>query len=62
VIDVFSLTFTAASDEDVRDQIQAKYNALREELAAVRGDLSDIYAMLKIKNPSVLRQVRPARK
>jgi hypothetical protein len=62
VIDVFSLTFTAASDEDVRDQIQAKYNALREELAAVREDLSDIYAMLKIKNPSVLRQVRPARK
>jgi hypothetical protein len=62
VIDVFSLTFTAASDDAVRDQIQAKYDALREELAIVRGDLTDIYAMLKIKNPSVLKQVRPTRK
>jgi hypothetical protein len=62
VIDVFSLTFTAASDDTVRDQIQAKYDALRDELMVVKGDLSDIYAMLKIKNPSVLRQVRTTRK
>jgi hypothetical protein len=61
-VEIFSLEFVPAQDEFVRDQIQFRYNLARSELKAARAELSDLYSMLKIKNPSVLKQMRTNRK
>jgi hypothetical protein len=61
-VTIFQLQFSQTSNEALRDRIQARYNEVRTELAAVRGDLLSVYSMLKIKNPSVLKQVSSPRK
>jgi hypothetical protein len=61
-VEIFALEFVPASDELVRDQIQYRYNLARSKLKIAKADLDDLYAMLKIKNPSVLKQVRSSRK
>jgi hypothetical protein len=59
VVDVFALRFAPASDEDVRARIQERFDGLRAEVAQAKEDLASVSAMLKIKNPSSLRQLRP---
>ena len=61
-VDIFSLKFTASSNEFVKEQIQYRFNSVRTDLKMARTELSDVYSMLKIKNPSVLKQVRTVRK
>lgn len=61
-VEIFSLEFTEPKDDFVRNQIQYRFNALQADLKAARSDLSDLCAMLKIKNPSVLKQMKPSRK
>jgi hypothetical protein len=61
-VTVFSLGFRQPSDEAIKDRFQNRYNEVRSELASVRADLTSVYAMLKIKNPSVLKQVKSPRK
>jgi hypothetical protein len=59
---VFELAFARGADALVRERIQARYDGARAEVASVRADLGTICAMLKIKNPSVLKQAGPTRK
>jgi hypothetical protein len=61
-VKVFNLAFTGGSDEAVKERIQTRYNEARAEVAAIRADLDGIYSMLKIKNPSILKQARTTRK
>jgi hypothetical protein len=61
-VTVFKLQFDRPSDEAVRNRIQGRYNEVRSELEHVKQDLTSVYAMLKIKNPSVLKQVKTPRK
>lgn len=58
-VEIFSLEFIKASDEEITNQVQFRYNQARAELKAAKTELSDLYAMLKIKNPSVLKQMKP---
>jgi hypothetical protein len=61
-VNVFSLHFNRPSDETVKNRIQMRYHEVRAQLAGVRENLNNVYAMLKIKNPSVLKQVTTPRK
>jgi hypothetical protein len=61
-VPVFALAFRQPSDDAIKDRIQNRYNEVRSEMAAVRADLASVYAMLKVKNPSVLKQVKSPRK
>jgi hypothetical protein len=60
-VTVFSLGFRQPSDEAIKDRIQNRYNEVRGALTSVRADLASVYAMLKVKNPSALKQVKPPR-
>jgi hypothetical protein len=55
---VFSLNLVKPSDETVKEKIQTRFNDVKAELATVQADLASVYAMLKIKNPNVLKQVK----
>ncbi|OHT06479.1 hypothetical protein TRFO_25507 [Tritrichomonas foetus] len=58
-VDIFELEFSPASNDYVHDQIQYRFNLARAEVKSARTELSDLYALLKIKNPNVLKQMRP---
>ena len=61
-IDIFALEFVPAQDDYVKDQIQYRYNATRADAKAARTELNDLYALLKIKNPNILKTMKPTRK
>ena len=57
-VDIFSLGFVPSPDEYVRDQIQYRYNTVRIAANTSRAELSNLYSMLKIKNPGVFKQMK----
>ena len=57
-IELLSLQFTASPENVVRDQIAFRYNAVKARLNAMQGRLADINALVKIKNPSLLLQMK----
>lgn len=57
-VEILNLDFEKAKDEEIANQIQARYDSVRNELKAARAELNDLYTMLKIKNPNVLKQMR----
>jgi hypothetical protein len=59
---VFLLRFTRPSDDAVKDRIEARDDHVRAQLASVRENLTGVYAMLKIKTPSVLKRLKTPRK
>jgi hypothetical protein len=58
VLDVFAIKFVSASDEEVHQRIQERFTALKAEVAEAKEDLVNVYSMLKIKNPTTLKQQR----
>jgi hypothetical protein len=59
---VFRLRFARPPDEKVKESIQERYEEVCAQLATVRHDLLNFYGILKIRNPSVLKQVKTSRK
>lgn len=57
-VEILNLDFEKAKDEEIANQIQERYDSVRNELKAARAELNDLYTMLKIKNPNVLKQMR----
>lgn len=57
-VEILNLDFEKAKDEEIQNQIQERYDSVRNELKAARAELNDLYTMLKIKNPNVLKQMR----
>lgn len=57
-VEILNLIFEKAKDEEIANQIQERYDAVRNELKAAKAELNDLYTMLKIKNPNVLKQMR----
>ena len=61
-VDIFALKFEASTNEFVKAQIQYRFNTVHTDLKIARTELGDLYSMLKIKNPTVLKQMRTIRK
>jgi hypothetical protein len=59
-VELLSLSFVASEDEDVRQSISFRYNAVKSRLALMQARLQDINALVKIKNPSLLLQLQRA--
>ncbi|OHT13379.1 hypothetical protein TRFO_16471 [Tritrichomonas foetus] len=57
LIDILALDLKPASEEFVKDSIQYRYNAAKAEIKAAHTELNDLYALLKIKNPTVLKKM-----
>ena len=60
-VDIFSLEFVPASQNEIREQIQYRYDMLKSDLKSARAELSDLCSMLKINNPSTLKLMRRTR-
>lgn len=61
-VQIFALEFTPVSNEYLKEQIQYRFNFAKAALKSARTDLNDLYSMLKIKNPNVLKQMRTTHK
>ena len=57
-VEIFDMEFEKAKDEEIVNQVQIRYEAVKNELKAAKAELNDLYTMLKIKNPNVLKQMR----
>ena len=56
-VDLLSCNFHRSPDELVRQQITYRYNSLKSRLALMQARLQDVNALVKIKNPSLLKQL-----
>lgn len=61
-VQIFALEFTPVSNEYLKEQIQYRFNFAKAALKSAKTDLNDLYSMLKIKNPNVLKQMRTTHK
>jgi hypothetical protein len=61
-VTVVALKIEPASDETVRKWIHSRYQAVKEELGSVLEERQTLFAMLKIKDPSILKQSKTTRK
>jgi hypothetical protein len=57
-VELLSLNFQASPEETVREQIAYRYNAVKGKLATMQARLADINALVKVKNPSLLLQMK----
>ena len=57
-VDLLSCNFHRSPDELVRQQITYRYNSLKSRLALMQARLQDVNALVKIKNPSLLKQLQ----
>ena len=57
-VELLSLNFRASAEETVREQIAYRYNAVKGKLAAMQARLADINALVKVKNPTLLLQMK----
>ena len=44
----------------VREQISYRYNAMKNRMALMQARLADVNALVKIKNPSLMLQLKKA--
>ena len=56
-VELLSCNFHRSPDELVRQQITYRYNSLKSRLALMQARLQDVNALVKIKNPSLLKQL-----
>ena len=57
-IELLSVNFNATTEENVRQHITYRYNALKSKLAIMQGRLQDINNLVKLKFPSLLLQIQ----
>ena len=57
-VELLSLNFQASPEETVREQIAYRYNAVKGKLATMQARLADINELVKVRNPSLLLQVK----
>ena len=59
-IELLSIDLKASAEEVVRDQIAYRYNAMKNRMALMQARLADVNALVKIKNPPLLLQLKKA--
>ena len=59
-IELLSIDFVNSPDDTVRKQIGYRYNALRTKIEMMQERLIAINNIIKIKNPSLIRQINKA--
>ncbi len=57
-LELLSIQFTPSSGNMVRQQIHYRYNTMKARLAAMQARLNEVYATVKVKNPSLLLQLQ----
>jgi len=57
VVDILSIYFSAAPIELIQQIVQYRFTQLKCENASIKSQLDNVFAMLKIKDPSVLRKM-----
>jgi hypothetical protein len=61
-VPLVALKLAPASDDAVHNWVHSKYQVVKEELDSVIEERRTLFALLKIKDPSVLKQSKTARK
>eukprot|EP00511_Aplanochytrium_stocchinoi_P004054 CAMPEP_0204837724 /NCGR_PEP_ID=MMETSP1346-20131115/28788_1 /ASSEMBLY_ACC=CAM_ASM_000771 /TAXON_ID=215587 /ORGANISM="Aplanochytrium stocchinoi, Strain GSBS06" /LENGTH=240 /DNA_ID=CAMNT_0051973353 /DNA_START=108 /DNA_END=830 /DNA_ORIENTATION=+ len=56
-VELLTCNFVRSSDALVKQHIAYRYNAVKSRLALMQARLSDVNALVKIKNPSLLLQI-----
>ncbi|CAE7777562.1 unnamed protein product [Symbiodinium sp. CCMP2456] len=59
-VELLSCDFRASPEEVVRQQITFRYNSVKGRLSLMQARLSDMSALVKVKNPSLLLQLQKA--
>ncbi|KAL0053224.1 hypothetical protein WJX82_002721 [Trebouxia sp. C0006] len=57
-VELLSCQFQASSEEQIKQQVTYRYNAVKSRLALMQARLADINALVKLKNPSLLLQLQ----
>lgn len=57
-IDLFRCFFQAASEDCVKAQVSYRFMLSNYQLGVAKGRLSDVAAIIKLKNPSLLQQIQ----
>lgn len=57
-IELLSLEFYNSPDDTVRKQISYRYNSLKSKLNLTQDRITTINNMVKLKNPSLLLQIK----
>lgn len=56
-VELLSINFVRSPDDLTQKHITYRYNALKSRLAIMQSKLSDVHALVKVKNPSLLLQL-----
>lgn len=59
-VELLSIDLKASGEDVVREQISYRYNAMKNRMALMQARLADVNALVKIKNPSLLLQLKKA--
>ena len=59
-VELLTANFVNSPDELIKQHITYRYNAVKSRLALMQSRLSDVNALVKIKNPSLLLQLQRA--
>ena len=57
VVDILAIDLSSASIELIQQIVQYRFTQLKNENAAIKSQLDNVFAMLKIKDPSMLRKM-----
>jgi len=57
-VELLTCKFFKSPEEIVRQHIAYRYNAMKSRLALMHGRLQDVNALVKVKNPSLLLQLK----
>ena len=57
-VELLSVDFTRATDDDVRQSIQWRYNLLKAQVGGMQAHLQEVNNLVKVKNPSLLLQLQ----
>ena len=55
-VELLHIAFEASSEGTVRDSITRRYNSVKATLALSRSKMSDLRDVVKVKNPSLMKQ------
>ena len=57
-LELLTLDFNTASDDLIRQNITYRYSCLKTRFGFINHKLSDIAAIVKLKNPNLLAQIQ----
>ena len=57
-VELLSLDFRASPEETVRESVVYRYNKIKSRMTHMQARLADVNALVKIKNPSLLLQMK----